>query len=205
MKTKLPPLVFDPKHPIKPAPSAHRNAHAHAAKQKSVERADHKHDTPRSTEETRAAGESFRDALFGPSASEQEAALAMSGGFGEGGSRGQSQGQGGQQKDEKPGRRGPRVAAKSTSGGVGAVREAAGQQTSEAAGQIGADGWMELEIESRVAGRIRLSVQKENGLLRARLNVGNPLAAEWMREHLASVEQQLGEELGCRVKLEMKG
>ena len=63
---------------------------------------------------------------------------------------------------------------------------------------------MELELESRVAGKIRLSVLKEEGLLRARVVVGNPLAAQWMREHLASVEKQLAEELGCRVKLEMK-
>jgi len=207
MKAKLPPLVYDPRHPVKPGPSAHRSAaeQAHAAaKNKAADRAHHKNHEPKSTDESRSAGEAFREALFGPSAMEQETARAMSGGFGEGGSGGQSKGQGGQHKDEKSERRSARLSAK----GAAAQAASAAMESAKAASEMGqatTEGWMELEIESRVAGRIRLWVRKEEGLLRARLNVGNALAAQWMQEHLPSVEQQLADELGCRVKLEMKG
>ena len=199
MKAKLPPLVLSTPRQVCAAPRTHQHA-THAVKNKSVDRSSEKESGPRSTEDSKADGSSFREALFGPSASDQEAALAMSGGFGEGG--GQSQGQGGQQQDERGGRRSKGAASSSRRQKDADSTESASELAQSST--LSAEGWMELELESRVAGKIRLSVLKEEGLLRARVVVGNPLAADWMREHLASVEKQLAEELGCRVKLEMK-
>ena len=199
MKAKLPPLVLNTPRQGCATPRTHHHA-THAVKSKSVDRSSEKDGGPRSTEDSKADGNSFREALFGPSASDQEAALAMSGGFGEGG--GQSQGQGGKQQDERGGRRSKGAASSSRAQKDTDSTESASELAQSA--NLAAEGWVELELESRVAGKIRLSVLKEEGLLRARVVVGNPLAADWMREHLASVEKQLAEELGCWVKLEMK-
>lgn len=206
MKSKLPPLIISPHTRPDPAPRLHPHQAPraqHATRKAPVKAEAMEKAPPPSTEESKADGQSFRDALFGSGSSEPTAPSGLAlGGFGEGGNGGQGQGGGSNQKggERGSGRRSSSVAAAER------ARDKSGVGSADSAGlESGAvaEGWTELEIESRVAGRIRLSVLRERSGLRAKLLVGNPQAAQWMREHLASVEQDLAAELGCAVRLEM--
>lgn len=205
MKAKLPPLIVTPRRPPEPAPQVHPH---HAPRTQHVSRKNvskagvAEKAPPPSTEESRTDGQSFREALFGgggPDAAQNPGLVV--GGFGEGAGGQQGQGGGGQQDKGRDSRkRSPSIEAAERNRGSGSARGAEGVPGDPLAVD---EGWMELEIESRVAGKIRLSVLRETGRLRAKLTVGNPAAAQWLQEHLATVEQELAADLGCVVRLEM--
>lgn len=194
MKEKWQPWSASPGAHAHRTGQGHSPLRAHGSKVKSPARvAEHK--APPSSEETRADGAAFREALIAPSPQDVPAELLMGGGAFSGGGGGQGGGEGRQQQQR---------GARRSSAPAAAARTALpnSEAPAEALGAVQAE-WVAVEFESKAAGKVSMSVLQERGVLRARLHFPNDLAGQWMRSNLAQVEQQLAAELGCLVRLEM--